>query len=239
MPGPSGLDLQAALQRQGVALPVVFLTGHADVASSVRAMKAGAVDFLTKPVERDTLFEALQRALARDARAARRPRRGGRAARAVRRADAARARGLRRRRRRQAQQADRRRAGDRGAHRQAPARAGDGQAGRRLAGRTRPAGRAPAASLRLLAPPPSCPLGHPRRPLRPIVTPTGLRAGYLGKEASMNHFLGGHRPCRTAGTLLLATRCRSHSVLRERHPGRADGPGRASHLRVPAPGRLP
>jgi FixJ family two-component response regulator len=68
MPGPSGLELQAALHRQGVPLPVIFLTGHGDVASSVRAMQAGAVDFLTKPVGRDTLFGALQRALARDAR---------------------------------------------------------------------------------------------------------------------------------------------------------------------------
>jgi FixJ family two-component response regulator len=67
MPGPSGLDLQAALSRQGNALPVVFLTGHADVAASVQAMKAGAVDFLTKPVEREALFDALGRALARDA----------------------------------------------------------------------------------------------------------------------------------------------------------------------------
>ena len=67
MPGPSGLDLQAALRRQGNPLPVVFLTGYADVAASVRAMKAGAVDFLTKPVEREALFEALQRALAHDA----------------------------------------------------------------------------------------------------------------------------------------------------------------------------
>jgi FixJ family two-component response regulator len=67
MPGPSGLDLQAALQRQGVTLPVVFLTGYADVGSSVQAMKAGAVDFLAKPVERDTLLAALQRAIARDA----------------------------------------------------------------------------------------------------------------------------------------------------------------------------
>ena len=67
MPGPSGLELQAALQRQGVELPVIFLTGHADVASSVRAMKAGAVDFLEKPVGRDTLFDALRRALQRDA----------------------------------------------------------------------------------------------------------------------------------------------------------------------------
>ncbi len=67
MPGPSGLDLQAALLRQGNALPVVFLTGYADVAASVQAMKAGAVDFLTKPVQREALFEALQRALASDA----------------------------------------------------------------------------------------------------------------------------------------------------------------------------
>jgi FixJ family two-component response regulator len=66
MPGPSGLDLQAALLRQGNPLPVVFLTGHADVAAGVQAMKAGAVDFLTKPVEREVLFEALRRALGRD-----------------------------------------------------------------------------------------------------------------------------------------------------------------------------
>lgn len=67
MPGPSGLDLQAALKRQGIMLPVIFLTGHADVSSSVRAMKAGAVDFLTKPVKRDILLDALRRALAIDA----------------------------------------------------------------------------------------------------------------------------------------------------------------------------
>ena len=67
MPGPSGLELQAALQRQGIALPVIFLTGHADVPSSVRAMKAGAVDFLPKPVDRHTLLDALRRALAHDA----------------------------------------------------------------------------------------------------------------------------------------------------------------------------
>jgi RNA polymerase sigma factor (sigma-70 family) len=67
LPGPSGLELQAALQRQGIMLPVVFLTGHATVASSVTAMKAGAVDFLTKPVKRDTLLEAIRRALERDA----------------------------------------------------------------------------------------------------------------------------------------------------------------------------
>lgn len=66
MPGPSGLDLQAALPQHGVALPVIFLTGHADVGAGVRAMKAGAVDFLEKPVKRDALLEAIQRALASD-----------------------------------------------------------------------------------------------------------------------------------------------------------------------------
>jgi FixJ family two-component response regulator len=66
MPGPSGLDLQAALQRQGITLPVVFLTGHGDVATSVSALKTGAVDFLEKPVERGALLDAIQRALARD-----------------------------------------------------------------------------------------------------------------------------------------------------------------------------
>jgi len=66
MPGPSGLELQAVLEHHNVALPVVFLTAYADVAASVRAMKAGAVDFLTKPVDRDVLLDAIRRALARD-----------------------------------------------------------------------------------------------------------------------------------------------------------------------------
>lgn len=66
MPGPSGLDLQAALQQHNVMLPIVFLTGHANVDSAVRAMKGGAVDFISKPVERDTLFDAIHRALAVD-----------------------------------------------------------------------------------------------------------------------------------------------------------------------------
>ena len=67
LPGPSGLELQAALQQQDIRLPIVFLSGHANVAASVRAMKAGAVDFLTKPVERDVLLDAIGRALERDA----------------------------------------------------------------------------------------------------------------------------------------------------------------------------
>lgn len=68
MPGPSGLDLQAALPDHRVGLPIVFMTGHADVPTSVRAMKAGAVDFLEKPVQRQDLLDAIGRALARDAR---------------------------------------------------------------------------------------------------------------------------------------------------------------------------
>src|ERR1043166_10092464 len=66
MPGPSGLDLQEALAREDEPLPVIFLTAHGDVPTSVRAMKEGAVDFLTKPVKRDTLLSAVRTALARD-----------------------------------------------------------------------------------------------------------------------------------------------------------------------------
>lgn len=64
--GPSGLDLQAAMRDLAIDLPVIFLTGHADVPSTVRAMKSGAVDFLEKPVKRDALLGAIARALARD-----------------------------------------------------------------------------------------------------------------------------------------------------------------------------
>lgn len=67
MSGPSGLDLQQALERHGIRLPVVFLTGHGDLATGVRAMKAGAVDFLTKPVEREPLLAAIATALEADA----------------------------------------------------------------------------------------------------------------------------------------------------------------------------
>ena len=66
MPGPSGLDLQEALARHDIGLPVIFLTGHGDLATGVRAMKAGAVDFLVKPVEREPLLGAVARALERD-----------------------------------------------------------------------------------------------------------------------------------------------------------------------------
>jgi FixJ family two-component response regulator len=66
MPGPSGLDLQEAFGKLNETLPIIFLTGHGDIPMSVRAMKAGAVDFLTKPVQRDVLLNAVRNALARD-----------------------------------------------------------------------------------------------------------------------------------------------------------------------------
>ncbi|BCS33118.1 DNA-binding response regulator [Luteitalea sp. TBR-22] len=66
LPGPSGLELQAGLHGKGVALPVIVMTGHPDVAASVAAMKAGAVDFLTKPIDRAALVEAVGHALRRD-----------------------------------------------------------------------------------------------------------------------------------------------------------------------------
>jgi FixJ family two-component response regulator len=81
LPGPSGLDLQERLAATENPLPIVFLTGHGEVPASVRAMKGGAVDFLTKPVEAAVLLEAVSRALERDAanRAVRERQRGTRA----------------------------------------------------------------------------------------------------------------------------------------------------------------
>jgi FixJ family two-component response regulator len=67
MPGPNGLDLQAALRKRDDALPIVFLTGHGTVPATVRAIKDGAEDFLTKPVKREVLIDAVRRALSRDA----------------------------------------------------------------------------------------------------------------------------------------------------------------------------
>ena len=66
MPDLSGLELQAVLQAASVPLPILFVTGHGDIPSSVRAMKGGAVDFLTKPIEEAELFAAVRRAVALD-----------------------------------------------------------------------------------------------------------------------------------------------------------------------------
>jgi len=66
MPGASGLDLQQQLGATGSAKPIVFLTGHGDIEMSVQAMKAGAVDFLTKPVRDQTLLDAVTAGIERD-----------------------------------------------------------------------------------------------------------------------------------------------------------------------------
>ena len=68
MPGLSGLDLQASLAQANRALPMVFITGHGDIPTSVRAMKAGAVNFLPKPFTEDEILAAIAEALQRSAR---------------------------------------------------------------------------------------------------------------------------------------------------------------------------
>ena len=69
LPGLSGLDLQQELAKGGIQIPIIFITGHGDIPMSVRAMKAGALEFLTKPVNDDDLLDAIQQAIARDHRA--------------------------------------------------------------------------------------------------------------------------------------------------------------------------
>lgn len=69
MPGMNGLDLQREMNTAGVPLPVIFLTGHGDIPMTVRALKAGAVHFLTKPVREDDLLAAIRQALETDRKA--------------------------------------------------------------------------------------------------------------------------------------------------------------------------
>jgi FixJ family two-component response regulator len=66
LPGLSGLDLQRELVRANNTIPIIFITGHGDIPMSVRAMKAGAVEFLTKPFRDQELLEAIQQAIVRD-----------------------------------------------------------------------------------------------------------------------------------------------------------------------------
>ena len=66
LPGMSGLTFQQELTKAGVALPVIFISGHGDVAMTVRAMKAGAAEFLTKPFEDQVLLDAIHAAIERD-----------------------------------------------------------------------------------------------------------------------------------------------------------------------------
>lgn len=68
MPGLSGLDLQEELSKANLKLPIIFLTGHGNIPMSVKAMKKGAVDFLTKPVNDGDLLEAIEGALVKDER---------------------------------------------------------------------------------------------------------------------------------------------------------------------------
>jgi FixJ family two-component response regulator len=66
LPGASGLDFQRELAKAKVEIPVIFITGHGDIPMSVQAMKAGAVDFLTKPFRDQDLLDAIQKAIGRD-----------------------------------------------------------------------------------------------------------------------------------------------------------------------------
>jgi FixJ family two-component response regulator len=68
MPGLTGIDLQRQLQSKNCNLPIVFITGHGDIPMSVNAMKAGAVDFLPKPVKDTVLLRAIEQAIIRDSR---------------------------------------------------------------------------------------------------------------------------------------------------------------------------
>jgi FixJ family two-component response regulator len=73
LPGLSGLDLQKRMVEAGIEIPIIFITGHGDIPMTVQAMKAGAVEFLTKPFRDQDLLDAIQQALDRD-RAARKQR---------------------------------------------------------------------------------------------------------------------------------------------------------------------
>src|SRR5262249_1462626 len=75
LPGVSGLDFQKELIAAGVGIPIIFITGYGDIPMSVKAMKSGAVEFLTKPFQDQDLLDAIQQALERD-RAARESRSG-------------------------------------------------------------------------------------------------------------------------------------------------------------------
>jgi FixJ family two-component response regulator len=66
LPGVSGLDFQTELAKAGIRIPIIFMTGHGDIPMSVQAMKAGAIDFLTKPFRDQEMLDAVVRALERD-----------------------------------------------------------------------------------------------------------------------------------------------------------------------------
>ena len=78
LPGINGLEFQQQLRDAGLQVPIIFITGHGDIPMSVKAMKSGALEFLTKPFRDDTLLEAIRQALAKDA--SRRQEQAGRSA---------------------------------------------------------------------------------------------------------------------------------------------------------------
>jgi FixJ family two-component response regulator len=66
LPGPSGLEFQRTLSKSNIHLPIIFISGHGDIAMSVRAMKSGAIEFLTKPLPEQELLDAVQTGIERD-----------------------------------------------------------------------------------------------------------------------------------------------------------------------------
>ena len=68
MPGLTGLDLQRELLKRNILIPIVFLTAHGDTRTGIEVMKSGAVDYLLKPVDEESLFDAIERALNQDRR---------------------------------------------------------------------------------------------------------------------------------------------------------------------------
>ena len=66
LPGQSGLDYQRELSKAGIYIPIIFITGHGDIPMTVRAMKGGAIEFMTKPVREQDLLEAIQLGLEKD-----------------------------------------------------------------------------------------------------------------------------------------------------------------------------
>jgi two-component system response regulator FixJ len=77
MPGQTGIELHEVLRAAGHAVPIVFITGHGDIPMAVRAMKAGAVDFLTKPFDDEAFLDATRQAIARGGHPADAPPRPG------------------------------------------------------------------------------------------------------------------------------------------------------------------
>ena len=142
MPGLNGLELQQALIAGGHELAIVFLTGHGDIPMSVQAMKRGAVDFLTKPVNDDDLLNAVRVAIEKDRLQRQAARRSCGHSATAGHAHAARARGPATRHHRPAQQANRRRSRHGRENHQGPPGARDGENAGALGGGTRSSGRA-------------------------------------------------------------------------------------------------